>query len=80
VLRPAPTPLYHFTSVDHLALIIERGLLCDADADVVTVKVGNRGIKDRRRRSQGPTGPGATVADYVPFYYAPRSPMLRNVN
>ncbi|MCA1704198.1 MAG: DUF4433 domain-containing protein [Actinobacteria bacterium] len=76
--RPVPTPLYHFTSIHHLASIIERGLLCDngAAADLLTVEVGNRGIKERRQRRTVPVGPRGVVADYVPFYFAPRSPML----
>ncbi|MEO7196441.1 MAG: DUF4433 domain-containing protein [Pseudonocardiaceae bacterium] len=76
--RPVPTWLYHFTPIHHLASIIERGLLCDtgAAADPLAVEVGNRGIKERRRRRAVPVDPRGVVADYVPFYFAPRSPML----
>lgn len=79
--RPVPTPLYHFTSIHHLASIIERGLLCDNGAvdGLLAVEVGNRGIKERRRRRAVPVGPGGAVADYVPFYFAPRSPMLYSI-
>jgi hypothetical protein len=78
VPRPVPTPLYHFTSIRHLASIIERGLVCDnsAAAGLLAVEVGNRGIKERRRRRAVPVAPRGVVADYVPFYFAPRSPML----
>jgi hypothetical protein len=78
VPRPMPTPLYHFTSIHHLASIIDRGLLCDNGAvtDLLAVEVGNRGIKERRRHRAVPVGPRGVVADYVPFYFAPRSPML----
>lgn len=76
--RPVPTLLYHFTPIHHLASIIERGLLCDtsAAAGPLAVEVGNRGIKEQRRRRAVPVGPRGVVADYVPFYFAPRSPML----
>lgn len=76
--RPVPTQLYHFTPIHHLASIIERGLLCDASAAAgpLAVEVGNRGIKERRRRRAVPVAPRGVVADYVPFYFAPRSPML----
>lgn len=37
---------------------------------------GNRDVKDRRRNVPIPVDPFGVVADYVPFYFAPRSPML----
>jgi hypothetical protein len=33
-------------------------------------------LKERRAAWRVEVGPGGTLADYVPFYYAPRSPML----
>jgi hypothetical protein len=33
-------------------------------------------LKERRTSTRVTVGPGGTLADYVPFYYAPRSPML----
>jgi len=41
-----------------------------------SVGIAYQHIKDRRARKRVPAGPGGTVADYVPFYFAPRSPML----
>ena len=79
VPRPVPTRLYHFTSIDHLEMIVQHGLLADTDAaaaGLLTVAVGNRGIKGRRRSRTVPIGPGGVVADYAPFYFAPRSPMM----
>ena len=75
--RPVHTPFYHFTPIHHLVSIIERGLRCDGTAaGLLAVEVGNRGIKERRRRRAVPVGGRGVVADYVPFYFAPRSPML----
>jgi len=34
----------------------------------------------RRARRQVPVAAGGVVADYVPFYYAPRSPMLYSIH
>lgn len=77
--RPVPTPIVHFTHIDHLATVVEHGLLSDSAASaagLLGMEVGNREIKDRRRRRQVPVPPGGVVADYAPFYFAPRSPMI----
>lgn len=69
----------HFTHVDHLTTILQRGLLSDTDAkaaSLVTVEVGNVEIKNRRAARRVDIAPGGVVADYAPFYFAPRSPML----
>lgn len=55
------------------------GLLCDnvaQSADSFVVEVGNQSIKANRRRRAVPAGPEGFVADYVPFYFATRSPMM----
>lgn len=77
--RKQPTKVLHFTHIDHLRTIVERGLLSDTlahEGGVLSTEVGNTGIKDRRRIRQVPFGAGGCVADYVPFYFAPRSPMM----
>ena len=69
--------ILHFTRVEHLPLIVEHGLLSDARvAKHLQVEIGNRGIKAQRARRAVPVPPGGVVADYVPFYSAPRSPMM----
>lgn len=80
--RRRPTYVLHFTHVDHLRTVIEHGLLSDSaahEAGVLTAEVGNLGIKDQRRRRAVPCSPGGGVADYVPFYFAPRSPMMSSI-
>jgi hypothetical protein len=59
------------------------GLLCDRQAQaagLLTIEVGNTGIKARRGDREVPVRPGGVVADYVPFYFAPRSPMMYAVD
>ena len=71
--------LFHFTHVDNLLAIAANGLLCDHEAaaqGLLTIDIGNQDIKSRRRERPVPTGPQGVVADYVPFYFAARSPML----
>ena len=77
--RPVPTPVLHFTHIDHLRDIATHGLLSDTAAQsrhLLTQEVGNREIKERRRTTVVPVPPGGVVADFVPFYFAPRSPMM----
>lgn len=80
--RKRPTLVMHFTHVDHLATVIEQGLLSDSAAHaagVLTVEVGELGIKGNRREREFPLAPGGAVADYVPFYFASRSPMMYRI-
>ena len=77
--KPPRVWLYHLVHVDNLPSIAENGLFCDSavgDGDLLTTDIGNQDVKARRRGIEVPTGPGGVVADYVPFYFAPRSPML----
>lgn len=77
--RPLPTRVMHFTHVTHLHTIVQLGLLCDAHAHrdgALVAEVGDHGVKRRRRERPVPCPPGGVVADYVPFYYAPRSPVM----
>ena len=76
---PVPTPIYHFTHLDHLPSIVNNGILADTHVQVsghLTVEVGNQGIKGARRGRAVTVAPYGVVADYVPFYFAPRSPMM----
>jgi hypothetical protein len=82
VSRAIPTKIYHFTRIEHLATILSEGLLCDTlaqQAGLMQIEVGQQPIKQRRAETPVHTGRGGTVADYVPFYYAPRSPMMHNI-
>ena len=77
--RKQPTAVFHFTHIDHLATVIRENLLCDAAVQgsaLLSTEIGNVGIKGQRRGRSIKVGPNGTVADYVPFYFAPRSPMM----
>jgi hypothetical protein len=80
--RPIPTRVAHFTHLDNLARIAVGGLRCDNaawDGPSIT-EVGEPSIKARRRQRRVRVEPGGVVADYVPFYFAARSPMLYLIN
>jgi hypothetical protein len=70
----------HFTHVKNLPGILEAGCL-QADSLVdrssaLRVEAADLDIKERRTYKQIGIEPHGCVADYVPFYFAPRSPML----
>lgn len=71
--------LYHFTHVDNLSAILDsKRLVADGvtrESGLVT-DVGDRDVKASQRARAVPIPPGGVVADYVPFYFAPRSPMM----
>jgi len=80
------TPIFHITHLSNLpAIIRERGLWSDLETErrgLCQQGIAYPEIKERRKRRAvvslaGKTvGAGGVVADYVPFYFANRSPML----
>jgi hypothetical protein len=71
--------IYHFTDIDNLPSILRAGALnCHRHAPTA-VDVGNKDIKSNRETIEVTCGPGGKVCDYVPFYFAPRSPMLNAI-
>lgn len=77
---PEPVLLYHITHFDNLPDILRAGCLhCQQQlghAGLHPVNIAYPGIQDRRLVRKVPCGPGGVLHDYVPFYFAPRSPML----
>jgi L-alanine-DL-glutamate epimerase-like enolase superfamily enzyme len=73
-------PIYHITHLRNLPSIVEcGGLWCDGEAasqNLCAVDIAHDHLKARRANCPVPVGPGGVLADYVPFYFAPRSPML----
>lgn len=78
------TAIYHITHIRNLQNILaDGGLWCDrivAQRNLAHVSIAHQHIKDRRAQKPVPCGSGGMVADYVPFYFAPRSPMLYVIN
>ena len=76
--RPVPTLVCHFTDEANLPGIVTNGLLADtAVGDNLQREAGKPGIEARRRERAVPVGRyQGFVGDYVPFYFAPRSPMM----
>ncbi|MBC8507197.1 MAG: DUF4433 domain-containing protein [Chloroflexi bacterium] len=78
------TPVYHITHTRNLPSIIANGgLLAWSHLNQQRVNYENiayQHIQDRRANTQVPLPPGGNLHDYIPFYFAPRSPMLYTIN
>jgi ssDNA thymidine ADP-ribosyltransferase, DarT len=74
------TPVYHITSVKNLPLILSSGGLMAKSKltkqDISYTDIAHQSIQDRRAQIIVPSETGGMLHDYVPFYFAPRSPML----
>lgn len=74
------TDAFHITHLNNLESIIQtEGLYSDnvrAAKNLSCTGIAHQHIKDRRASRVVPGCKGGTLADYVPFYFAPRSPML----
>jgi hypothetical protein len=80
-----PTLIYHITHVNNLSRILQtNGLWCDAERvrqRFDSVGIAHEQLKERRARTRvGKVAAGGMLADYVPFYFANRSPMLYSIH
>jgi len=67
---------------DNLPWILDNGLHC-SNSDVQAsdwVNIGSPELIDKRASHRVPLPPGGVLSDYVPFYFTPFSPMLRNIH
>ncbi|MBV6712505.1 type II toxin-antitoxin system toxin DNA ADP-ribosyl transferase DarT [Paenibacillus chitinolyticus] len=81
---PNPTFIYHITNIENLHSIFNNsGLVCinqlHEDGSSF-VNIAYEQIQSRRSEKQVPLPPYGNLHDYVPFYFAPRSPMLYTIN
>jgi hypothetical protein len=79
-----PTPIFHITAIDNLAQIFGMGELRAknslSEAGFGYQNIAYQTIQHRRAAKMVSAGPGGSLHDYVPFYFAPRSPMLFTIN
>lgn len=76
--------LYHITAIPNLPGIVaqqalrSKGWLTNNRFDYSDIAY--QGAQGRRATKVVPHLPGGVIHDYVPFYFAPRSPMLFTIN
>ncbi len=81
---PNPVRLFHITPIANLAGICAVGALLSKNAgETAGIEYSNiayQGAQGKRAGTVIPIAPGGLIHDYVPFYFAPRSPMLGAIN
>lgn len=79
-LTPQKALIFRIVHKDNMASIWEEGCRCRSEASKEEyVEIGNQDLIAKRTTRQVPCGPGGTLADYVPFYFTPFTPMLYNI-
>jgi hypothetical protein len=81
---PTPVRLFHITAIANLTVICQAGALFSknrsAAVGVAYQNIAHGGAQGVRAAKPMPNPPGGAVHDYVPFYFAPRSPMLSAID
>jgi hypothetical protein len=77
-----PTLVFRLTHYRNLKFTLENGLYCrnSEDCDSDYFNIGHKNLIDKRGSRVVPVEPGGVLNDYVPFYFAPRSPMLYSIH
>lgn len=77
---PERVLLFHITAIANLPAILAEGAIVAKNMLAARggghVNIAHVQIQNRRAAKQVALPPGGTLHDYVPFYFAPRSPML----
>ena len=75
-----PTWIYHITPISNLPILLQCGELRSKNqlrsGSTSYESIAYEHIQERRAAKAVPCGPRGSLHDYVPFYFASRSPML----
>lgn len=81
---PNPVRLFHITVIANLQAMCQVGALLSKNGSaadgIAYTNIAHGGAQGVRAAKPLPNPPGGAVHDYVPFYFAPRSPMLSAVH
>lgn len=81
-LNPEKALIWRIVHCDNLPWILENGLHCGNGLAKAPnwINIGNPELIDKRASHPVPLAPGGLLNDYVPFYFTPFSPMMRNIH
>lgn len=81
---PSPLRIFHITAIPNLPSIAKSKMLYSNGAlqkrKIAHANIAYQGAQGKRATKLVAKPPGGVIHDYVPFYFAPRSPMLMAVN
>lgn len=74
--------IFRITHINNVPWILAHGLHCRSSHqhDPDFVSIGSAELIGKRANHPVRCGPGGTLADYVPFYFTPKSIMLYNIS
>lgn len=81
-LNPEKALIWRIVHIHNLPWILDNGLHC-GNGKITSpdwVNIGNPELIDKRASHPVPIAPGGSLNDYVPFYFTPFSPMMRNIH
>lgn len=80
-LSPEKALIFRITHIGNIPWILENGLCSSRhpNQDAGFRSIGLTDLIEARKHREIPIPPGGTLADYVPFYFTPYSPMALNV-
>ncbi len=76
------TLIFRLTHYANLEFTLSKGMCCknSPDTDPNYINIGHRNLIDKRGSRRVPLSPFGVLNDYIPFYFAPRSPMLYSIH
>lgn len=80
-LNPEKALVWRIVHRDNVPWVLDHGLHC-GNSEVKApnwVSIGNPELTSKRATHPVQVAPGGLLNDYVPFYFTPFSPMLRNI-
>lgn len=83
-MSPDKLSIFHITAIPNLSGLVAQGALLSKNRmsaqGLNHADIAYQSVQGRRANKAVTAGNGGVIHDYVPFYFAPRSPMLMAIN